>query len=235
MRSLLLISGAFGIYKKDEVIQVGGYSHDTDTEDLELVVRLHEHMRRKKRKYRVVFVPDPVCWTEVPETTRVLHRQRSRWHRGLVRTLWTYRRMLLNPRYGAVGLIAFPYFFLFEMLGPFVEILGYFVVVLSYFLGILNVEFFLLFLAVAVLYGIFLSIAAILLEEISFRRYPGWLDLTKLIVFGILENFGYRQLNALFKVRAFWEVVRRRRAWGRMDRTGFRGTQPSAAAGHPGK
>jgi len=230
LQSLLIISGAFGIYRKDVVVEIGGYSRYTDTEDLELVVRLHEHMRRKKRKYRIVFVPDPVCWTEAPETVAVLNRQRNRWHRGLVRTLWTHRRMMFNPRYGAVGLVAFPYFFLFEMLGPFVEILGYVVVVLSYLLGILNLEFFLLFLGVSVLYGVFLSIAAILLEEISFRRYPGWLDLTKLVVFGILENFGYRQLNALFKVKAFWDVVRRRRAWGRMDRSGFRTMQAEAGA-----
>ncbi|MBZ5638560.1 MAG: glycosyltransferase [Acidobacteriia bacterium] len=235
LRSLLIISGAFGIYKKDEVVEIGGYSRYTDTEDLELVVRLHEHMRRKKRKYRVVFVPDPVCWTEVPERIRVLNRQRNRWHRGLVRTLWTHKRMLFNPRYGAIGLFAFPYFFLFEMLGPFVEVLGYAAVLLSYLLGILNLEFFLLFLGVAVLYGIFLSIAAILLEEISFRRYPGWLDLTKLVVFGILENFGYRQMNAVFKVKAFWDVVRRRRAWGRMDRAGFRSGQARQAAPQPGR
>lgn len=222
LRSLLIISGAFGLYKKQEVIEVGGYSRWSDTEDLELVVRLHEHMRRKKRRYRVVFVPDPVCWTEAPETLKILNRQRNRWHRGLIQTLWTHRRIMFNPRYGAVGLFAFPYFFVFEMLGPFVEILGYAAVLLSYLLGILNVEFFLLFLGVAVLYGIFLSVAAVLLEEISFRRYPGWVDLSKLLVFGILENLGYRQINSFFKVKAFWDAIRRRRAWGRMERTGFR-------------
>ncbi len=222
LQSLLIISGAFGIYRKQEVVEVGGYSRYTDTEDLELVVRLHEYMRSRKRKYRIVFVPDPVCWTEVPESLKVLNRQRNRWHRGLVRTLWDNKRMMLNPRYGAVGMFAFPYFFFFEMLGPFVEVVGYAVVILSFLLGILNLEFFLLFLGVAILYGVFLSIAAILLEEISFRRYPGWLDLTKLVVFGILENFGYRQLNSAFKVKAFWDVLLRRRSWGKMERAGFR-------------
>jgi cellulose synthase/poly-beta-1,6-N-acetylglucosamine synthase-like glycosyltransferase len=220
-QSLLIISGAFGVYRKREVIEVGGYAHETDTEDMELVVRLHRHMREKKRKYRVVFVPDPVCWTEVPDKVRVLMRQRNRWHRGLVQTLWANRKMLFNPKYGTVGMLSFPYFFLFEMFGPFVELLGYVVVLLSFIFGLLNLEFFLLFLFVSILYGMFLSIAAILLEEFSFRRYPGWLDLAKLIAFGILENFGYRQMLALFKVKAFWDVVRRRRAWGRMERTGF--------------
>lgn len=222
LQSLLIISGAFGIYKRQEVIEIGGYTHDTDTEDLELVVRLHEHMRRKKQPYRVVFVPDPVCWTESPETLRVLARQRNRWHRGLLQTIWLHKRMLFNPRYGNVGMFAFPYFAIFELLGPFIETLGYVAVILSFLLGILDVQFFMLFLAVAILYGVFLSVAAILLEEISFRRYPGWVDLTKLLAYSVLENFGYRQLMSAIKVKAFWDAVRRRRAWGQMQRRGFR-------------
>jgi len=228
LQSLLIISGAFGIYKKQEVVEIGGYTHDTDTEDLELVVRLHEHMRRKKQPYRVVFVPDPVCWTEAPETLSVLARQRNRWHRGLLQTLWLHKRMLFNPRYGAVGLFAFPYFAVFELLGPFIETLGYLVVIASYLLGILDVQFFLMFLAAAILYGMFLSIAAILLEEISFRRYPGWIDLTKLLAYSVIENFGYRQVLSAMKVKAFWDAIRRRRAWGHMQRKGFRQKEGTA-------
>ena len=226
--SLLVVSGAFGVYRKREVVEIGGYSNDTDTEDLDLVVRLHRHMRAKKQRYRVVFVPDPVCWTEAPSKLAVLRRQRNRWHRGLVQTLWRNRGILFNPRYGTLGLLAFPHAFLFEMLGPFVEVAGYAAVLLSFLLGILNVEFFMLFLAVAVLYGVFLSVSAVLLEELSFRRYPGWLDLTKLLAFSVIENFGYRQLLSLFKVKAFWDVVRRRRAWGAMEREGFRPASTSA-------
>ncbi len=229
LKSLLIISGAFGVYRKKEVIEVGGYSLETDTEDLDLVVRLHLHMRDQKRKYRVVFVPDPVCWTEVPENLKTLRRQRARWHRGLAQTLWANKRILCNPRYGTLGLIAFPHAFFFEMLGPLVEVLGYLAIIVSFLFGILNLQFFLLFFAIAVLYGVFLSIAAVLLEEISFRRYPGWVDLSKLIVFGILENFGYRQMLALFKLKALWDVVRRRRGWGEMDREGFR-TPPETAS-----
>ncbi|HET9299981.1 MAG TPA: glycosyltransferase [Candidatus Polarisedimenticolaceae bacterium] len=229
LRSLLIISGAFGVYRKQDVIDVGGYSLNTDTEDLELVVRLHEHMRRHKRRYRVVFVPDPVCWTEIPNSVRVLARQRNRWHRGLVQTLWAHRSMMLNPRYGGIGLFAFPYFVCFEMLGPFVETLGYVVVLLSFFLGVLDLQFLLLFVAAAGLYGIFLSVSAVLLEEMSFRRYPSWVDLTKLLVFAVLENLGYRQMLAFFKVRAFLDVVRRRRTWGRMDRSGFGEPLPASA------
>ena len=221
MRSLLIISGAFGLYKKSEVIEVGGYDADSDTEDLELVVRLHENCRRKKMKYRIVFVPDPVCWTEVPATFQILRRQRNRWHRGLLQSLWRHKRMFLNPKYGVIGLFTFPYFVIFEMLGPFIELTGYVSIPLAWWLGILNTKFLVLFFILAVLFGVFLSVAAILLEEISFRRYPRWLDLAKLVVFGVLENFLYRQVLSLFKVKAFFDFVRRRRGWGDMKRRGF--------------
>ena len=221
MKSLLIISGAFGLYKKSEVIEVGGYDSQSDTEDLELVVRLHENCRSKKMKYRIVFVPDPVCWTEVPTTFQVLRRQRNRWHRGLLQSLWLHRRMFLNPRYGIIGLFTFPYFVMFEMFGPFIEMLGYVSVPLAWYMGILNTQFFILFFILAVLFGIFLSVAAVLLEEISFRRYPKWLDLAKLLVYAVLENFGYRQILSIFKVKAFWDFMRRRRGWGEMKRRGF--------------
>ena len=221
LRSLLIISGAFGLYKKSEVIEVGGYDHFTDTEDLELVVQLHENLRRKKKKYRIVFVPDPVCWTEVPTTWRVLSRQRNRWHRGMLQTFARHKSGFFNPRFGGIGLFAYPYYLLFETFGPLVEVLGYVTVLASYLLGILNFEFFLLFFILAVLYGVFLSVAAILMEEISFRRYPAWEDLLRLLLYGILENFGYRQILAVFKVRAFWDFLHRRRQWGRMEREGF--------------
>ena len=221
LRSLLIISGAFGLYKKAEVVAVGGYDFHTDTEDLELVVKLHEHLKKQKSRYRIVFVPDPVCWTEVPEKFKTLLQQRNRWHRGLLQSFARHKKMFLNPKYGVIGTLALPYFFVFEMLGPFVEVLGYLSVILAYFLGILNMEFFLLFLMVAIFYGVFLSIAAVLLEEISFRRYPGWEDLARLIWYAIWENVGYRQLLALFKVKAFFDFIRRRRRWGEMGHKGF--------------
>jgi cellulose synthase/poly-beta-1,6-N-acetylglucosamine synthase-like glycosyltransferase len=228
LRSLLIISGAFGLYRKSEVMAVGGYDRWTETEDLDLVLKLHRRLRESGRKYRIVFVPDPVCWTEVPGTLRVLARQRNRWHRGLLQSLWRHRRMIGNPRYGVIGTLALPYFVLFETFGPFVEIFGYAMLGLSWWLGLLNTDYFLLFLIFAVFFGVFLSVAAVLLEEISFRRYPGWQHLSVLVLFGILENFGFRQVLALFKVKAFWDFLLRRRAWGRMDRVGFHKAPPPA-------
>ena len=222
LQSLLIISGAFGIYKKQEVIEIGGYTHDTDTEDLELVVRLHEHMRRAKRKYRVVFVPDPVCWTESPETlTDARPPAESLAPRSPADPLAPQADAVQSPirqrRHVRVPVLRD-----LRAAGTVHRDAGLPGRGRSRFLlGILDVQFFLMFLAVAVLYGMFLSIAAVLLEEISFRRYPGWVDLTKLLAYSVIENFGYRQLLAAMKVKAFWDAIRRRRAWGEMPRRGF--------------
>ncbi len=221
MGSLLIISGAFGVYRKEIVIRAGGYSGKTDSEDLELVVRIRRMMREERKKFRMVFVPDPVCWTEVPTNFGDLARQRSRWHRGLIQTLWSERKMLFNPRYGRVGLFVMPYFVFFEMLGPFIETLGYITILVSYVMGSLDREYLLLFLSVSVFYGVFLSAAAVFLEEVWFRRYPNWADIFKLLLFGLIENLGYRQALSLFKIKAVWDLLLRHRAWGDMERIRF--------------
>ncbi|MGH2829417.1 MAG: glycosyltransferase family 2 protein [Actinomycetota bacterium] len=225
----LIISGAFGLFRKDYLLDIGGYRTDSIVEDFDLVVRLHRHLRDRKVSYVVPFVPDPVAWTEVPETLPVLGRQRERWHRGLILTMWKYRGMLFNPRYGRVGLIAVPFFTCGEMLAPVVEVLGYLVTILGWWLGFLDWSFALLFLAVAWSYGMILSIWGIVLEEVGFRRYRRWSDLGRLLAYAGLESFGYRQLTVWYRLRAFWSAVRYRHVWGRMTRTGFApaGTKPS--------
>lgn len=231
-RSLLIISGAFGLYRKREIIDIGGYSDETDTEDAELVVRLHKVMSDQNRPYRIVFVPDPVCWTEVPETLKVLTNQRSRWHRGLMQTLWLYRGMMFRRRYGAVGMFGMPWFVAFELMGPVIEILGYVIVPLAWLLGILDRTYLVLFIIVAFVVGALLSVGAVLLEEMAFRRYPRWRDLLRLLAYGFLENFGFRQYMSLVKVKALVEAAWKQRGWGHMERRGFetRPEQPGAEA-----
>ena len=221
LHSLLIISGAFGVFRKDIVIKVGGYRQDTVGEDMELVVRMHRYLREQKREYEMHFLPDPVCWTEVPESRKVLGRQRNRWQRGLIDSLRIHRRMMLNPRYGAIGMVAFPYFVFFEMLAPLVELSGYIIIPLSYALGMLNFLFFALFLAIAILFGVILSTGSVVLEELSFGRYPKTLDLLKLVAVGFLENFGYRQLTVWWRVKGSWDYFRGKTAWGKMERKGF--------------
>jgi cellulose synthase/poly-beta-1,6-N-acetylglucosamine synthase-like glycosyltransferase len=218
---LLIISGAFGLFRKRAVIEAGGYAVDTVGEDMELVMRLHRHLRAAARPYRVTFVPDPVCWTEAPETLTVLRRQRNRWHRGLIDALWRHRKMWGRARYGSVGVVATPCFLAFETLGPAVELLGYVVVPLSYLLGLLDTDFMVGFLVVAVLYSMLLSLTAVLLEDLAFRRYPRVRDLGYLALASVVENLGYRQATAWWRLRAFWDYWRGDLAWGRMERRGL--------------
>jgi cellulose synthase/poly-beta-1,6-N-acetylglucosamine synthase-like glycosyltransferase len=221
MHCLLIISGAFGMFRRQDIVAAGGYAHDTVGEDMELTTRIHRILRENNRRFRLSFVPDPIAWTEVPDTLRVLRRQRDRWHRGLIDTLLRHRRMLFNPHYGTVGLIAMPYFFFFEFLGPVIELLGYMAFVIGLLLGVLNAEFALAFFLAAVGLGALLSTAAVFLEELRLRRYPRWRDLAKLTFYGILENFGYRQLNTLWRCLAIVSFLRKNTDWGAMERRGF--------------
>jgi cellulose synthase/poly-beta-1,6-N-acetylglucosamine synthase-like glycosyltransferase len=182
---------------------------------------MHHRLREARVPYRIRFVPDPVCWTEVPESLRVLQRQRNRWQRGLIDTLRRHRKMIGRPRYGVVGLLALPSYVLFELLGPIVEVTGYLVIPLCAWLGIVNAPFMALFFALAVLCGVLLSVSGVLLEDMAFHRYPRLRDLVLLCVVGVIESFGYRQLNAWWRIRATWDYSRGRTGWGEMERKGF--------------
>jgi cellulose synthase/poly-beta-1,6-N-acetylglucosamine synthase-like glycosyltransferase len=226
LNCMLIISGAFGMFRRQDLIDAGGYTHDTVGEDMELVTRMHRTLKEAKRSYKISFVPDPVAWTEVPATLRVLRRQRDRWHRGLMDTLLRHRKMLLNPRYGTVGLLGMPYFFLFEFLGPVVELLGYIFFVVGLLLGILSLKFAVTFFLAAVGLGVLLSTAAVFLEELRLRRYPQWRDVLKLTLYSILENFGYRQINTVWRSMAIVSFLRKNQAWGAMERKGFEPAKP---------
>lgn len=217
----LIISGAFGLFRRSAVVSVGGYATDTVGEDMELVVRLHRVLRERGERYAIRFVPDPVAWTECPETLRVLGRQRDRWQRGLAQSLMRHRRMLLNPRYGRVGMIAYPFFFFLEMLGPLVELAGWVSLPILLASGRVDLLFATSFLAVSVGLGMVLSVLAVALEELSFRRYPRRSDLFRLFGLGLLENVGYRQLQSWWRLKGLWSAVRGSEAWGAMERKGF--------------
>jgi cellulose synthase/poly-beta-1,6-N-acetylglucosamine synthase-like glycosyltransferase len=221
MNALLIISGAFGLFRRSLVESVGGYSRDTVGEDIELVVRLHRHLRERDEPYRIEFVPDPVCWTEAPETMRQLSRQRRRWHRGLGETLWRHRRVAGNGRYGTLGTAAVPYFLVFEFLGPVIEVLGLPAILVWWLLGDLSGVFLVGFLVVAMLLGVVLSLAALMLEEHSFRRHRDGREIARLVGFSVVENVGYRQIVAFWRFLAFFDLVRGRREWGEMRRKGF--------------
>lgn len=218
LNSLLIISGAFGVFDREALIRVGGYLHDTVGEDVELVVRLHRYHLENNIPYRVRFLPFPVSWTEVPENWKDLARQRNRWYRGLTDTLYRHRRMILRPEYGRIGMLAMPFFLFVELLSPVIEVGGYIFFTISYFLGVINWPFFLLFLIVCVVLGMFMSILSILLEELTIRKYDRVRDVLILILFTFLENLGYRQIHAWWRFRGLIDFLKGKKEWGKMTR-----------------
>jgi len=226
----LIISGAFGLFNRHFLGEIGGYRTSTVGEDMDLVVRLRRYLYDTKKPDTIEFIPDPVAWTEVPSTMKVLGRQRERWHRGLIDILFQNRDLLFNPKYGTVGWLAYPYFVFGEMLAPLVELLGYVLLVAGLFLQNVNLRFAPLFLLCAIAYGTLLSFWAIVLEEFTFRRYPRRMDLIRLLMFACVESFGYRQMMAWYRLKAFWKFLRADHSWGAMQRQGFAASAKPPAA-----
>jgi cellulose synthase/poly-beta-1,6-N-acetylglucosamine synthase-like glycosyltransferase len=226
--SLFIISGAFGIFDRNAVIRAGGYMRDSIGEDMELVVRLHRYFREQKEEYRIRYIPEPVCWTEVPERWIDLASQRNRWQRGLADSLWRHRTMFLNRKYGRLGNVTMPYFFLIEFLGPIIEMMGYFYFLfVIIFMGIYE-PFVLLFLSVAILLGILLSISSLISEEATFRKYGSIKNVSILTLFAVLENLGYRQINTWWRFRGVIDYIRGKKGWGKIKRLGFsESTEPA--------
>jgi cellulose synthase/poly-beta-1,6-N-acetylglucosamine synthase-like glycosyltransferase len=222
MRAVTLISGAFGIFRRDAAIEVNGYRHDTVGEDFEIIVKLHRAMIAAKRPYAVRFVPEPVCWTEAPSSLAVLRRQRVRWQRGALETFFRHRAMVLNPRYGRIGLLGFGHMLIVDVLGPPLEALGYVLLPLLWLVGLLDAAYPLAFFSLTCVFGIFISVSSLILEELELRRFPRASDLAILFLIAVLENFGYRQLNTLWRIEGWWRFLRGTRGqWGAMTRQGF--------------
>ena len=221
LHSLFVISGAFGVFKKQAVLDAGGYRTGTVGEDMDLVLRLHRQARERGERYRIVFIPDPVVWTEVPESVRILHRQRNRWHRGLLECLTFSRGMLFRPRYGPVGFLGLPYNLLIEVVGPIVEVSGYIALVVALCTGGVSGWYVALFFLLAVGYGVLLSAASILLDDLQAGDPSRRRDMPALLVAAVVENLGYRQLQAFWRVQATVDFFRKKGGWGEMRRAGF--------------
>lgn len=218
----IIISGAFGLFKRESVLSAGGYLHDTVGEDMELVLRLKRLSYERGGPGRIAFVPDPVAWTEVPESLKVLGRQRDRWHRGLADVLWRHRRMALNPRYGVTGLVVYPYYALVELLAPVFEAVGLISLAFGLFLGIVDWNFAALFYLTAYGLGTALTAFTLILEDLSFHRYETFRDRVLLLGWALLENFGYRQITVYWRLRGLWKFLRGKKDWGAMERKGFK-------------
>lgn len=218
---MLIISGAFSVFSKKWVVDVGGYSVQTIGEDMELVVKLHRHLKEHGIDKKIKFVTESVCWTEAPQTLSLLRKQRRRWHQGLIESLWKHRKMTLNPKYGTIGMIAFPYFWLVECLGPIIELGGYLYIVFAFFYGNIYYELAVLLTLMFALYGTLFSAASILLESWSMNTYPKTADLFRLLLMSFTEMFWYKPLTLFWRMEGFVQCILRRKEWGNMQRVGL--------------
>jgi cellulose synthase/poly-beta-1,6-N-acetylglucosamine synthase-like glycosyltransferase len=221
INGMLIISGAFGVFRKEAVILAGGYRPKTIGEDMELVVRMHRVLRERRQPYRIEFVPEPVCWTEAPEDLATLRNQRIRWQRGLSESLSSNWGLMFSCNGGVPGWFAFPFMVLFEWLGPLVELGGYVFMAVAFALDWISWGAAGIFLFVAIGLGIMLSASGLLLEEMSFQIYPKGRHLAWLGLIVIIENFGYRQLNSYWRLVGLWRWATQKEAsWGVMTRKG---------------
>jgi cellulose synthase/poly-beta-1,6-N-acetylglucosamine synthase-like glycosyltransferase len=217
----LIVSGAFGMFRRDSVLAVGGYCRDTVGEDMDLVIRLRRHGIETGGPSAVTFVPDPIAWTEVPESSRVLGRQRERWQRGLTDVLRRHRGLMLNPRYGRVGLVGMPYHALFELFGPVLEVVGLVGLAVAFALGVVDVPYAVAFFVLAYGWGVLLSTTSLVLHQWSSGDPFPLRDVPHLIGYALAENLGYRQLTIVWRLRGTWRYLRGRTDWGHMVRVGF--------------
>lgn len=195
-----ILSGAFSMFRTDAVKWAGGYA-PTVADDLEITLRLNRMFKATQKPYIIKYLPDPVGWTEGPSTIKALSRQRFLWHRGTMEAAWFHRCFFFNFKYGRYGLFVYPFLIFGEILEPAVEALGYIYIIIGLWLGIINAYY--LFLLLATIWGFVLifSLCCLLIEELSFRKYPTLRSMSYLFLYSLLENFGFRQLTVLWRLR----------------------------------
>jgi peptidoglycan-N-acetylglucosamine deacetylase len=224
---LLIISGAFGLFRRTAVLEAGGYlagrgryRNETVGEDMEIVVRMRRADRDAGRRGRVEYAYNANCWTEVPEEPKGLNRQRDRWHKGLIEVLSFHRGMAFRPRYGAAGMVTLPYFYLFELIGPWMEVMGYAVLAIALLANLLDPVVPLTVFAIAIFFGILISITSILFAERQILYFRDR-EFLALLVVAVAENFGFRQLTSMRRVAATVKYFFRPTGWGAQTRVGF--------------
>jgi len=203
----LIISGALGLFNRQLLLEIGGYQPHAIAEDMELVVRIHRHCAERQRPYRVRFSADALCWTEAPRTLVDLGNQRTRWHLGLLSVLRVNRRMTFNARYGAAGLLAFPFFGL-ELYAPVLDALGWATLPALWAAGVLTGDWMVLWLVVAVMLSVTVSLAAVFLDAVGFALFRRPVDRLSLVACALIEHVGYRQWTVYCRLRAFYRYYR---------------------------
>ncbi|REK61369.1 MAG: glycosyltransferase family 2 protein [Cohnella sp.] len=218
INGLIIVSGAFGMFRKDYVVKVGGYREGYPGEDMNIIIKLHRYMLKNKLPYRVAYCPDAVCWTQAPDTYRILSSQRKRWGRGNLKNMLENRDLFLNPKYKVFGLLTVPYNVLFETLNPYFKLTGLLALIGYVAMDMTHWPILLTFAAINFLNGYLLAVGSLLLEELAFRRYPRMRDTLKMVGFAALMFLGYYQLGVLWRLQGHIEFLRKNNSWGVMTR-----------------
>lgn len=220
---LMLISGAFGFFDKEIAIAAGGYDHNTVGEDMELTVRMRKYMEDRGLKYKVPFIPDPLCWTECPDNTKILGSQRNRWTRGTIETLLMHKNLFFNRKYGVLGLLSYPYWFFFEWFAPIIEFFGVLYFLALLFFGNLNYLFSFSLFGLVYCFAIAHSLFAILFEELTYHQYKKPTDVLKLIGTAMLEPMLYHPKTVWWAIKGNYNLLTgTTKGWGEMTRSGFK-------------
>ena len=219
------VSGGLGMFDKEIAIKAGGYDSKSFGEDMDLITRMCGLMRASDRKYSVRYVPETLCWTEGPTTLKVFGRQRSRWARGLAQIMSIHRKILFNPRFGRLGLIVFPYNFLFELMAPLVEFTGILYYIYLIWTGQINWPYAVILIIFVYTYSVMITTLALLWDQITFKYYKTWGEVIGLCTMAFFEPFVYHPLILFFSLKGYFNFVTgRKHVWGNMQRQGF-GTQ----------
>ena len=220
--TLAIISGAFGIFRRDIAVAIGGYDTTTVGEDMEMVLRMHRYMLERDIPYSVRYVPEPVCWTEAPESLKFLSNQRIRWQRGALECLSRHKNMLFNRKYGRLGMVTLPTFLLVDLISPVMEIIGYFLIILLILFGWLEAKY-IIALLVLFSFGVLITVMSLMIEQDEIEQFTNPMDIFKVLLTACVENFGYRQICSFWRIRGLFQHFGGKKAtWGKMERVGFK-------------
>ena len=220
--TLAIISGAFGIFRRDIAVAIGGYDTTTVGEDMEMVLRMHRYMLERDIPYSVRYVPEPVCWTEAPESLKFLSNQRIRWQRGALECLSRHKNMLFNRKYGRLGMVTLPTFLLVDLISPVMEIIGYFLIILLILFGWIEAKY-IIALLVLFSFGVLITVMSLMIEQDEIEQFTNPMDIFKVLLTACVENFGYRQICSFWRMRGLFQHFGGKKAtWGKMERVGFK-------------
>jgi cellulose synthase/poly-beta-1,6-N-acetylglucosamine synthase-like glycosyltransferase len=222
INGLLLVSGGLGMFDKETVIEAGGYWHKSLGEDMELITRMRKLMHEKKEKFLIIYIPESLCWTEVPSSMEIFMRQRVRWARGLVQTLYLHKKVFLNPKYGLTGFMIFPYFVFYEFLVPILEVVGLLVLIADILFFNINYEFLIIASCFVYLFYITITLASVLLDQLIYKHYSGLKEILILILMIFIEPLVFHPINVFASMKGYWHFLRQKeQKWGAQTRQGF--------------